>query len=154
MSRFRHIVAATDGSPLATMAVERAAALAQALDAKLTILTVTEPMPVFDAAELGWSLPTDTLQQIRAADAERSRELLDTAAAKAREAGVKARILHVRERPPAEGIIEASRAEGADLIVMASHGRRGFNRLVLGSQASKVLAMSDIAVLVAKPASG
>jgi len=151
MSRFTHLLAATDGSPLATMALERAIALAADADAALTIVTVTEPPPTFDTGELGWSLPADALTRIRDGDAARSRTILEAATASARRHGVAARAIHVSDEGPARGIIDTARACGADLIVMASHGRRGFNRLLLGSQAAKVLALSEVAVLIAKP---
>ncbi len=153
MARFTHLLAATDGSPLATMALHRAAALAADSGAALTIVTVTEPPPTFDSGEIGWSLPADALTRIRDADAARSRAILAAAAASAREHGVTARTVHVPDEAPASGIIATARACGADLIVMASHGRRGFNRLLLGSQAARVLAMSEVAVLIAKPPS-
>ncbi len=151
MSRFTHILAATDGSPLATMALGRAVTLAADANAALTIVTVSEPLPTFDTGEIGWSLPADALTRIRDDDAARSRAILKAAAASAHEHGIAARTVHVPDQGAAQGIIETARTSGADLIVMASHGRRGFNRLLLGSQAAKVLALSDVAVLIAKP---
>jgi nucleotide-binding universal stress UspA family protein len=54
------------------------------------------------------------------------------------------------DRFPAEGIIETANARGCDLIVMASHGRRGLGRLILGSQANEVVTQSTIPVLVCR----
>ncbi len=151
MTAFSHILVATDGSALATMALERAVALAAACASALTIVTVTEPLPTFAAGEIGWSLPADALTSIRDADTARARAILDAASATARAGGVAAQPRHVPDSAPAQGIVDTAASCGADLIVMASHGRRGFNRLVLGSQAAKVLAMSPVAVLIAKP---
>jgi nucleotide-binding universal stress UspA family protein len=58
--------------------------------------------------------------------------------------------VHVRDRFPAEGILEAAASDRADLIVMASHGRRGVARFLLGSQASEVLTHSSVSVLVVR----
>jgi nucleotide-binding universal stress UspA family protein len=57
---------------------------------------------------------------------------------------------HVSEDYPAEAIIEHAKAKRCDLIVMASHGRRGFAKILLGSQATRVLAYSPVAVLICK----
>jgi nucleotide-binding universal stress UspA family protein len=56
----------------------------------------------------------------------------------------------VKERHPAEGIIEAAQAQACELIVMASHGRRGLARLLLGSQASKVVTLSPVPALICR----
>lgn len=56
--------------------------------------------------------------------------------------GVACSAVHLADQYPAEGIVEQARAKGCDLIVMASHGRRGLAKVVLGSQATKVLALS------------
>jgi nucleotide-binding universal stress UspA family protein len=58
--------------------------------------------------------------------------------------------LHVKDQYPAEGIVEAAQARGCDLIVMASHGRRGLSKLLLGSQATRVLTHTDVPVLVCR----
>ena len=66
----------------------------------------------------------------------------------AKAAGVSCQTVHVKDRHPADGIIEAARERGCDLIVMASHGRRGLSRMLLGSQAMKVVARSTVPVLI------
>jgi nucleotide-binding universal stress UspA family protein len=66
----------------------------------------------------------------------------------ARSAGVPAKALHVRHRDPHMAIIDTARTQGCDLIVMASHGRRGLTELLLGSETVKVLTHSEIPVLV------
>jgi len=58
--------------------------------------------------------------------------------------------VHVKEQYPAEGIIAAAKEKGCDLIVMASHGRRGLAKLLLGSEATKVLALSSVPVLICR----
>jgi nucleotide-binding universal stress UspA family protein len=76
--------------------------------------------------------------------------VLVSAKAAADRAGVAADTLHVPDRWPADAIIEVAEARGCNLIVMASHGRRGLGRLILGSQTSEVLAHSKIPVLVVR----
>jgi nucleotide-binding universal stress UspA family protein len=58
--------------------------------------------------------------------------------------------VHLADEYPAEGIVEQAKAKGCDLIVMASHGRRGLAKLVLGSQATRVLTHSTVPVLICK----
>jgi nucleotide-binding universal stress UspA family protein len=62
--------------------------------------------------------------------------------------GVSCETLHVKDRHPGEGIIETAREKACDLIVMASHGRRGLGRLILGSVANEVVTHSTIPVLI------
>jgi nucleotide-binding universal stress UspA family protein len=69
---------------------------------------------------------------------------------RAKAAGVACAIRHVKDQFPAEGILEAAKAQGCDLIVMASHGRRGVSRLLLGSQANRVVTHSEIPVLICR----
>jgi nucleotide-binding universal stress UspA family protein len=76
---------------------------------------------------------------------------LDTIAAKAREAGVEEVETHVWYTPPAAGIIEAAEAQKVDLIVMSTHGRGGFGRLLLGSVTEAVLRGTRRPVLVLRP---
>ena len=59
-------------------------------------------------------------------------------------------VLHVKDRYPAEGIVETAREKSCDLIVLASHGRRGISRMLLGSQATKVVTLSSVPVLVCR----
>jgi nucleotide-binding universal stress UspA family protein len=69
---------------------------------------------------------------------------------KAEKMGLDCRTAHVAEQFPAEGIIAAAKEHGCDLIVMASHGRRGLAKLFLGSEATKVLTLSTVPVLVCR----
>jgi len=71
-------------------------------------------------------------------------------AAAARKAGVRFKGVHWMSFSPAEGVIGAAKKEKCDLIVMASHGRRGISRMLLGSETNKVLVRSRIPVLVTR----
>ena len=144
---YQSILVAADGSELSTTAVEHAGRLAQAVGSRLTIVTVTEQAPTFAAAEIGWSVPSSVFDDIRKANTDKSKAIL--AAAK-RACGMTAEVLHIEEQRPFQGILKAAERTGADLIVMGSHGHRGLDRLILGSQASKVLSLSSVPVLVVK----
>jgi nucleotide-binding universal stress UspA family protein len=68
----------------------------------------------------------------------------------AKKRGVTSATLYLKDRHPAEGSIETAQAQACDLIVMASHGRRGLARLLLGSHASKVVTLSPVPVLICR----
>ena len=135
------ILVATDGTELAQKAVRQAGELAQLMGARLILVTVTEQVPAIN------TLSPSVFDDIRTARVAENRAIL---AAAAGAVAVKAETIHVENREPFEGILDAARQSGADLIVMGSHGRRGFERLLLGSQASKVLSLAQVAVLIVK----
>ena len=144
---FKHILIATDGSELAQKGVDKGLALAKALGAKATAVTVTEPMTALLVGEATIALPLDDYDKAAAANAA---QILADASAAAAKAGVACATLHVKDQYPAEGLVEAAKAQGCDLIVMASHGRRGLSKLLLGSQATRVLTLSEVPVLVCR----
>ena len=144
---YKHLLIATDGSELAQKAVAQGFALAKAVNAKVTIVTVSEPWTLAAPAEVAIVYPVEDYE--RAAAANASKILADASAA-----GAKLQItcdtVHVKEEFPAEGIAETARARGCDLIVMESHGHRGLMRLVLGSQAHRVVTQSTTSVLICR----
>jgi nucleotide-binding universal stress UspA family protein len=144
---FKHILIATDGSDLAGKGVDQGLALAKALGAKATAVTVTEPMTALLVGEATIALPLDDYDKAASANAALILAGVGAAAAKA---GVACDTLHVKDQYPAEGIVEAAKAQACDLIVMASHGRRGLSKLLLGSQATSVLTLSEVPVLVCR----
>ena len=145
---YRHILIATDGSERAAKGVEQGFALARELQAKATVLTVSEPINTgFDDA-LGWSAVATSLPDFQNAREEAARKVLDAVTAQAQRAGVAPQLLHLADRYAAEAIVDTAEREGCDLIVMASHGRRALGRLLLGSQTSEVLARCGVPVLV------
>jgi nucleotide-binding universal stress UspA family protein len=77
-------------------------------------------------------------------------KILAAVSAIAKEMSVACNTMHVKDQRPADGIVETAKAKGCDLIVMASHGRGGLQKALLGSQAVKVLAYSSISVLICK----
>src|SRR5690606_19969816 len=130
----------TDGSELAEKGVDQGVALAKETGAKVTFVSVTEVLPSYGivvAAE--WASSPAAFQEYREAITKAATEILTKAKAKATEIGVSAEAVHIENQSPAQGIVEAANARNADLIVIASHGRRGVNKLLLGSQAAEVL---------------
>jgi nucleotide-binding universal stress UspA family protein len=144
---FKHILMATDGSDLARKGVDQGLALAKALGSKTTAVMVTEPMAAMMVGEAAIALPLDDFDAAARANAAKVLAGVTAAAAKA---GVPCDVLHVKDQYPAEGIVEAAKSGGCDLIVMASHGRRGISKLLLGSQATRVLTLSEVPVLVCR----
>ena len=144
---YKNLVIATDGSEIAGKAVAQGLALAKALGARVTLVTVTEVMPAMVSGDATNVL---TLQDYERAALANAARILDDAGAAARASGIVCDTVHVKDRYPAEGIVETAKTRGADLIVMASHGRRGLSKLLLGSQATEVVSLSPVPVLVCR----
>jgi nucleotide-binding universal stress UspA family protein len=89
------------------------------------------------------------IEDYEKAAAENAARILSAFGAAAQAAGVDCETVHINDFP-AEGIVETAQVRGCDLIVMASHGRRGLSKLLLGSQATRVLALSPVPVLVCR----
>ena len=141
---YHHILIPTDGSPLSASAVEKGVALAKALGAKVTALTVVEPFPVLRSAPQSYDAPAEYTRHVHA-EAERH---LAEAEQQAQQVGVPCEVVKVEHGEPYEAIIETAGARGCDLITMASHGRRGISALLLGSETTKVLMHSKLPVLI------
>ena len=144
---YKHLLIATDGSELATKGVEQGLALAKSLNARATAVTVSESWVSVVSGEMAMGFPIDDYDKGCAANAA---QLLSVVTELAKKTGVACETLHVKDQFPAEGIVETAKARGCDLIVMASHGRRGFARLLLGSQANKVVTHSTVPVLICR----
>ena len=145
---FKHILIPTDGSDLAEKAIINGIQFAKEIGAKVTGVTVTEP----------FHLLAVTPSQLEYTRAEYSKhcqahadKVLKAVSAAATAAGVSCDTVHVEHEHPYQGIIDTAIAKGCDLILMASHGRRGTAAMVLGSETVKVLTHSTIPVLVVRP---
>jgi nucleotide-binding universal stress UspA family protein len=143
----RHILIPTDGSELSQNAIDYGMALAKSVNAKVTVLTVSTPFHTF-AVEPG--LVTDTPEQYEKRMATLAGKYLNVAKEAALAAGVSCETMHVEHDQPYLAIIETAARQSCDLIVMASHGRRGISAIVLGSQTVKVLTHSTMPVLVVR----
>jgi nucleotide-binding universal stress UspA family protein len=142
---YQRILLPTDGSEASERAVDAGIAFARELGAAVVALHVTPPFRVFstDAAML-----EDTPEQYATASAARAHALLAGPAAAAQAAGVPCSLEHVESDQPWSAIIDTARRRGCDLVVMASHGRRGLAGLLLGSETQKVLVHGTVPVLV------
>ena len=145
MTVYRHILVATDGSRRSAPAIRIAARLAKSLGAKLTGLHVVAPyFPARSGAEYA------SLAGFRRSVAQEARRALAAFSAEARAQAVAATASSVLGGEPWRVILRTARTRKCDLIVMASHGRRGLAALVLGSETTKVLSHSKIPVLVCR----
>jgi nucleotide-binding universal stress UspA family protein len=144
---YRHILIATDGSELSERAVEHGVGLARTLGAKVSFLTVTESFHVFtlDAHQI-----EDTRLEFVEHMKARAEQTLAAAADVARASGVTFDTIQREGDRPYEIIFEVAGAHQCDLIVMASHGRRGISAMLLGSETMKVLTHSRRPVLVVR----
>ena len=145
---YQHMLIATDGSDLAHKADgAQGLALAAALHARVTAVHVTEPWTAVVGGEMAVGFPIEEYEVGAASKAER---ILSGVRQAAEAAGVTCDTLHVKDQFPAEGIIDAAKARGCDLIVMASHGYRGLTRFLLGSEANRVVTHSAIPVVICR----
>jgi len=147
---YKNLLVPTDGSKLSDKAVKEAITLAQGLGAGITLYYAVPdyPDPVYmESAMLAAYVPPD---QYRADATRQATKVLTRAAAKVEAAGLSAQTLHNLSNVPWEGIIAAATKKKCDLIVMASHGRRGIAGVLLGSETQKVLTHSKVPVLVVR----
>ena len=142
---YRHILIPTDGSELSQKAIDYGMALAKSVNAKATVMTVTTPFHTF-AVEPG--MITDTPEQYGKRMAALAAKYFIVAKEAALAAGVNCDTVHIEHDQTYLAIIDTAVRKSCDLIVMASHGRRGLSAIVLGSETLKVLTHSTIPVLV------
>ena len=144
---YNHILISTDGSELSKMAIYEGVALAKALGARITVVTVTTPFHVFTANP---RMVTDTAEQYKVQMAAVADQYLDAAKNIATAAGVTCDLVHLEHEQPYLAIIDTAQNRGCDVIHMASHGRRGISAILLGSETVKVLTHSTIPVIVCR----
>lgn len=145
---YTRILIATDGSDLASQAVEHGLGLAKSVGAEVVILTVTELWSSLGMAGEAAFGELDSVKSYENAAAEAAKDILANAAQRAGALGVPAETRQVKDRKPAEGILDIAELEDCDLIVMASNGRRGLQKMLVGSQTAEVIALSKRPVLV------
>jgi len=139
---FKHILIPTDGSPLSERAVDQALHLAAEMQARVTLLAVTEPY------HIAASWPLVGAEEYADYARQHGQERLTSGAALARTLGVICDPLVVEHEAPYAAIIDAAMSRGCDVIAMASHGRRGISAVILGSTTQQVLTHTRIPVLV------
>jgi len=143
---FKHILVPTDGSELAQKAITAGVAFAKSVGARITgYYALHEPAFIYN--RFG-----NLDQQIKTELERRSREVaqryLDEIGAAAKASGVAFEPLITISDIPAQGIVDAARERKCDAIFLASHGRSGVSRLILGSVTQEVLARSTLPVIV------
>jgi len=147
---YANILLSTDGSDVAKKGLEHGIDLAKALNAKVTVIAVTEQLHGYYGVghASGWIPSQKEREGFDAACKERAGKMLDDVRTMAEQVGISAEFVHVPNAHPATAIIETAKSRRCDLIVMGSHGHRGIRKLFLGSQTSEVLADGSVPVLV------
>lgn len=143
---YQRILIPTDGSDVTGKAVAAAVGLARALGAQLETLSVKEPFPYSAVSEIQPVPP----QEFFEAQEQIAQQRVQQVVVACRDAGLPCAASTVEALHPYEAIIDHAKARGCDLIVMASHGRRGMRALLLGSETQKVLTHGTVAVLVVR----
>ncbi|MFO1270929.1 MAG: universal stress protein [Rubrivivax sp.] len=143
---YKRILVPTDGSEITAKAVQSAISLARLTGAELLAIAVKEPFPYSAISEMQPVPPQEFFDAQERIAAARVKTVLDAAAA----AGVKCQGHTVEALHPWEAIIDHAKNNQADLIVMASHGRRGFAAMMLGSETQRVLIHTGLPVLVVR----
>jgi len=138
---------ATDGSPLSQKAVDSALELAAAFKAQVTAVSVVQAYS-YDYFEGAYPLSKEDVKTVESYWVDKAQKLLDTATFSAAAKGVPIKTQVLRANDVADALVTAAHAMDADLIVMASHGRRGFDRLLHGSETQEVLNHCKVPVLV------
>jgi nucleotide-binding universal stress UspA family protein len=141
---FKHVLIPTDGSELSFEAVRKGLALAKAVGARATAMTVQPQMTDFIVEGVTITVSDADRKQMHTEFGHR----LDSARKEAAAQGIALECVQVEAREPWRAIDDVAQRIGADLIVMASHGRRGVSALLLGSETQKLLTHSKVPVLV------
>lgn len=150
---FRKILVPTDGSPLSEKAIKAAVDFAAEINATLVAISVAEPYPFVPPVASGGMLDPNYYNEdfqntqneyLYTLAREHAQRVVDVA----KEAGVLCEIRTSMSMHPYEEIVKATDDFGCDLVFMASHGRKGLNKLFLGSETQKVIAHSKVPVMV------
>ncbi|MBK8065627.1 MAG: universal stress protein [Betaproteobacteria bacterium] len=147
---YKRILVSTDGSKLSLKAIKTATRLAKSLGAAVTGVYVMPEYvpPVYGEAAI--YMPEMSPKKFKEATAKEAAAALAVVAADAQKAGVTFAGVSVTDAQPWQAIVRTAKGKKCDLIVMASHGRRGLSGLLLGSETTKVLTHSKIPVLVCR----
>lgn len=143
---FKRILVPTDGSDITAHAVDVAIQLAKVHGAQLLTLSVMEPFPYSAVSEIQPVPPQEFIDAQQRVATQRVEAVSASAAAQ----GLSCKAHTVEALHAWEAIVEHAHAEQVDLIVMASHGRKGFAALLMGSEAQKVLTHVEKPVLIVK----
>ncbi|HEX4885714.1 MAG TPA: universal stress protein [Casimicrobiaceae bacterium] len=145
---YKRILVATDGSELSRKAIEQGIALAKAAGASVVGFHARPPQPPLYTGEAAIMVPREIDEAYEKLTVANAEKYLDQIGSAARQAGVAFQPMHYESASAADAILDMAKSEKCDLIVMASHGRKGFARVLLGSETVKVLTHATCAVLV------
>ena len=147
---YKHVLIPTDGSELASKAVDEGLRFAKWANATVTCLLVTRHFHTIKEMDEGLRGAAEkVMERLHDGDIRKhAAEVLEPVAKRSAAAGVRCETLNVVSDRTAEAIIDAAKQRGCDLIIMASHGHSGIKALVLGSETMNVLKSSKIPVLV------
>ena len=145
MNRIRRVLHASDFSTASRRAFDAALAITKSLNARLTIVSVLAPIVTVPDQYIDAVMLDRLDKQAR----QWSSQQLEKLAAQAKKAGVRASVL-LRDGDPADQIVRACRATKSDLIVVGTHGRRGWRRFFLGSVAERVVATASCPVVTVR----
>ena len=143
---FRHILVPIDGSAASNQAIEKAVAIAQAFKSHVSVVSVID---MFAFAGMGMDAGYGQVEYIKAATDQAEAAVRD-AKVIFEAAGVNLSTSVIEGQVIYENIIDAATSANADLIVMGSHGRKGFEKLILGSVAAQVLAHTHLPVMIVR----
>jgi nucleotide-binding universal stress UspA family protein len=144
---YKRILLPTDGTELCERAIRHGIGLAKFVGAKVVAVTVTQPLHSAMPRSL---IPKNLAGVIHSETVKAADEKLAVIERLAQAAGVQTEKVRESDDHPWEAILKTAKEKQCDLIVMASHGRRGVSAVVLGSEAQKVLTHSSIPVLVVR----
>jgi len=144
---YKRILVATDGSTLSRKAVRHAIELAGATGAELVAHYVVPRYPI-SYFEGGMSISSQDIARTEKQWADQGQAVVDAVKQSAEREGIKAKAVTTSSDLIAESIIKAVKKHKCDLVVMASHGRKGIKRILLGSETQHVLTHSSVPVLV------
>jgi nucleotide-binding universal stress UspA family protein len=146
---YTHVLIPTDGSELAQAGVIHGLSLAKEHGAKVTAMTATEAPGGQSAYSSDLWTPGEVEMAAYERDQHRDAEaILAPVKASAEQLGLEIEAIHVPDRRAARAILDTAHKCGCDVIVMASHGRTGMSRVMLGSHTAEVLACAEIPVIV------
>ena len=143
---FKHILVPVDGSAVSNQCIEKAIALAQAFKSAVTVVSVID---LYAFAGMGIDAGYGQVEYLNAATGE-ANQAVDTAKQLFADSGIVATSSVIEGQVIYKNILDAAQAAHADLIVMGSHGRKGLEKLVLGSVAAQVLSHTSLPVMIVR----
>lgn len=144
---YQHIIVPVDGSKISYSAVKKAAEIAKAFGSKLSLISLVAEDPFTDA---DFYYSSAIMKEYFVQAHENAKKALSEAKTIAQEQGVDAEAEIFEGPVSAKSVAKASLEKNADLIVMGSHGRKGFQKILLGSFAQDVLSNTELPVLIVK----